>query len=623
MNNKESFYLTTPIYYVNGVPHLGTAYTTIASDSLARFMRMNGKDVWFLTGLDEHGQKIAQAAEAEGKTPQQWVDEVAPKFKNAWAALGVEYNDFIRTTEERHIRGVQQFFQEVYDRGFIYKDTYKGYYCVPDETFFTDEQLAEFAEAQTAEGKPATSEDGSPLCPDCGRALTFVEEENLFFKLSAFEQPLLDYYEQNPDFIQPEIRRNEVVSFVRSGLKDLSVSRTTFDWGIPIPFAPGHVSYVWVDALLNYITALGYGSSDAADIENFNRRWPAQIQFVGKDIIRFHCVIWPAMLMAAGLALPRKVFAHGFLLTKGEKMSKSKGNAMDPLELAKVFSVDGYRYYFLSDVQFGADGSISLERMLQVYNADLANSWGNLCSRALNMTTKYLEGKTPELWEKTVTRLTEEMGNPLAALVAGGSCTAESGTLADEEETKPDGQGSELSDELGSELPNGLESELSNGQGGESREHEKRASLHARYAAALSVEDYSGALAVAMELVNAANLYIEQSAPWALAKVAAAEAEEAAARGENLAEAQAPTQADRLAFVLYNVLESMRITALLFAPVMPATSAEVWKRLGLDDLFAIDNQAAACVWGGLPAGLTITIGEPLFMRLTEKDVFAA
>jgi methionyl-tRNA synthetase len=564
MSNKESFYLSTPIYYVNGVPHLGTAYTTIASDSLARFMRMNGRDVWFLTGLDEHGQKIAQTAEKEGKTPQQWVDEVAPKFTSAWAALGVEYNDFIRTTEERHIRGVQRFFQELFDRGHIYKDTYKGYYCVPDETFFTDEQLAEFAEIQEGEGRPSTAEDGSPLCPDCGRALTYVEEENLFFRLSAFEQPLLDYYEANPDFIQPEIRKNEVISFVKGGLKDLSVSRTTFDWGVPIPFAPGHVSYVWVDALINYITAVGYGSDDPASIELFNKRWPAQIHFVGKDIIRFHCVIWPALLMAAGLELPRKVFAHGFLLTKGEKMSKSKGNAMDPLELARVFSVDGYRYYFLSDVQFGADGSISLERMLQVYNADLANSWGNLCSRALNMTTKYLEGKTPELWEKTTARLTEEMGNPLAALIADG--------------------------------------------------------LHARYATALAAEDYSGALAAAMELVDAANLYIEQSAPWALAKAAAAEAEEAARAGEDLEAATAPTQADRLAFVLYNVLESMRIAALLFAPVMPATSTEVWKRLGLEDIFAIDDQAAACTWGGLPAGLNITIGEPLFMRLAEKDV---
>jgi len=374
---------------------------------------------------------------------------------------------------------------------------------------------------------------------------------------------LLDYYEAHPGFIQPEIRKNEVLSFVKSGLKDLSVSRTAFSWGVPIPFAPGHVSYVWVDALLNYITAIGYGGDTPKEKERFARYWPAQIQFVGKDIIRFHCVIWPAMLMAAGLELPYTVFAHGFLLTKGEKMSKSKGNAMDPLTLVKVFSVDGYRYYFLRDVQFGTDGSISLERMLQVYNADLANSWGNLCSRTLNMTAKYLEGKTPELWEITSKRLTREMGNPLAKLVEEG--------------------------------------------------------LHSRYAAAFSSEDYSGAMDVVMELVDAANLYIEQSAPWALAKAASAEAAEFASRGERLEDAKAPTQADRLSFVLYNILESMRIIALLFAPVMPESSAEIWRRLGLGSIHSVVDQAAACFWGGLSANLSTTIGEPLFMRLTEDD----
>jgi len=564
MNNKEKFFLTTPIYYVNAAPHLGTAYTTVASDALARFMRSNGRDVRFLTGLDEHGQKIEQAAQAEGKTAQQWVDEVAPKFKHAWETLQITYDDFIRTTEERHTQGVQHFFEVLHEKGHIYLDTYQGYYCVPDETFFSDEQLSEFAETRESEGLPSKHEDGSPLCPDCQRPLGYVEEENLFFKLSAFEQPLLNYYDTHPDFIQPEIRRNEVLSFVRSGLKDLSVSRTTFSWGVPIPFAPGHVSYVWVDALLNYITALGYGSEEPEDQERFAKYWPADIQFVGKDIIRFHCVIWPAMLMAAGLELPKTVFAHGFLLTKGEKMSKSKGNAMDPFTLIDLFSVDGYRYYFLRDVQFGTDGSISLERMLQVYNADLANSWGNLCSRALNMTAKYLDGKTPELWDKTTERFTEEMGNPLAQLVGEG--------------------------------------------------------LHSRYAAAFSAEDYSGAMDAVMELVDAANLYIEKSAPWTLAKAASTEAEEAALRGEDLADAKAPTQADRLSFVLYNVLESMRIIAALFAPVMPDSSAEVWRRLGLGDILAADNQEATCAWGGLPASLATTVGEPLFMRLSEDDI---
>jgi methionyl-tRNA synthetase len=308
------------------------------------------------------------------------------------------------------------------------------------------------------------------------------------------------------------------------------------------------VSYVWVDALINYITAIGYGSDDPVLQAEFEKRWPCQVHFVGKDIIRFHCVIWPAMLMAAGIEPPRRVFAHGFLLTKGEKMSKSRGNATSPLELAKVFSVDGYRYYFLTDVQFGADGSISLERMVQVYNADLANSWGNLCSRTFNMTAKYLDGVVPDLWEKTTERLTREMGNPLAELAAG---------------------------------------------------------LYERYARAMNDIDYSGALATVMELCDRANLYIEESAPWNLAKAAAAET---------------PAATDRLSFVLYNILESIRIMALLFAPVMPTTSAEVFRRLGLGDVFACGDLRAAARWGVLPAGNRVIIGEPLFPRLKEDEL---
>jgi methionyl-tRNA synthetase len=564
--NGNSYYLTTPIYYVNGVPHLGTAYTTIASDALARFERMDGRDTWFLTGLDEHGQKVAQAAEIEGITPQEWVDSVAPKFLDTWQALSISNDDFIRTTEQRHIRGVQCFFEQMRANGFIYQDTYEGFYCVPDETFFTDEQLADFAATEGAEGRPSVAEDGAKLCPDCGRPLSFVQEDNLFFRLSAFQERLLAYYEENPGFICPEIRRNEVVSFVKSGLKDLSVSRTTFDWGVPIPFAPGHVSYVWVDALINYITAVGYGSSDPVEQAEFEKRWPCQVHFVGKDIIRFHCVIWPAMLMAAGIEPPRKVFAHGFLLTKGEKMGKSKGNAMAPLELVKLFSVDGYRYYFLTDVQFGADGSISLERMVQVYNADLANSWGNLCSRTLNMTVKYLDGIVPELWEKTTARLTREMGNPLAGLVEG---------------------------------------------------------LYERYARAMGAIDYSGALAAVMELCDRANLYIEESAPWRLAKEAEVEAEaeaEAAEAATAPTAPTAPTAADQLSFVLYNLLEAIRIMALFFAPVMPNSSTEVLQRLGLGSPFDVDDLAAASAWGGLPAGNRVTVGEPLFPRLREDEL---
>ena len=565
---NESYYLTTPIYYVNGAPHLGTAYTTIASDALARFQRMDGRDCWFLTGLDEHGQKVAQAAAAEGVSPQQWVDSIAPKFTSAWQALDISYDDFIRTTEPRHIQGVQRFFERMRENGYIYQDNYEGFYCVPEETFFTDEQLSDFAEAAAAEGRPAQDAEGAKLCPDCGRPLSFVQEENLFFKLSAFQDKLLAYYDANSDFICPEIRRNEVVSFVKSGLKDLSVSRTTFDWGVPIPFAPGHVSYVWVDALINYITAVGYGSDDPAMQAEFAKRWPCQVHFVGKDIIRFHCVIWPAMLMAAGIEPPRKIFAHGFLLTKGEKMSKSRGNVMSPLELSKLFSVDGYRYYFLTDVQFGADGSISLERMLQVYNADLANSWGNLCSRAFNMTAKYLGGRVPQLWDKTTAWLSKDMGNPLASLAA---------------------------------------------------------QLYPRYAAAMGNIDYSGALAAVMELCNRANLYVEECAPWSLAKLAADEAAAAEiAAAPEAPESGRPTAEDRLSFVLYNLLESIRIMALLFAPVMPSTSAEVWRRLGLGDVFATGGSGQslqqACAWGGLPAGNAVEVGEPLFPRLKEDEL---
>ena len=557
-----SYYLTTPIYYVNDVPHLGTAYTTIAADALARFQRLNGNDTWFLAGLDEHGQKIAQTAAAQGVTPQQWVDSIAPKFIEAWRGLNISNDDFIRTTEARHTRGVQRFFETLYANGAIYKDTYQGHYCVSDETFFTPEQLADFAQERAAQNLPAADADGHPLCPDCQRPLAFVEEENLFFRLSDYQDRLLDYYDAHPDFICPEIRRNEVVSFVQGGLKDLSVSRTAFDWGVPIPFAPGHVSYVWVDALLNYMTAVGYGSDEPADQAMFAKRWPAQIHFVGKDIIRFHCVIWPAMLMAAGLEPPHQVFAHGFLLSKGEKMSKSRGNVISPQDLAERFSVDGYRYFFLADVQFGADGSISLERMTQVYNADLANSWGNLCSRTFNMLKKYRGSEVPGLWPKTDAALTRRLGNPLRDVAE---------------------------------------------------------QLYDDYAAAMNAIDFAAAMRAAMRLVDAANLYIEQSAPWTLAKAAATEAAEAAAAGISLDDAKAPTKNDELDFVLYNLLEAIRIAALAFAPVMPQSSVEVWRRLGLTGLLDCTGLKEALAWGGLPAGNQVTVGDPLFLRLDTSN----
>jgi len=514
---RPSFYLTTPIYYVNAVPHLGTAYTTIAADALARYRRMTGHDVHFLTGLDEHGQKVAEAAERNGSTPQDWVDTIAPKFLDTWRLLDISNDDFVRTTEERHTRGAQAFLQVLKDAGDIYPGHYEGWYCLPDETFYTEDQLGE-----------------GGCCPQCGREVQLVSEDNWFFRLSAYQDRLLEYYAAHPEFVQPESRRNEVLSFVNSGLRDLSVSRTAFTWGIPLPFDPEHVMYVWFDALLNYVTAVGYGDPERAD--EFARRWPAQMHFVGKDIIRFHCVIWPAMLMAAGLPLPETVFAHGFLLTRGEKMSKSKGNAVSPEELVERFGVDAYRYYFLRDVQFGADGSISMESMVQRYNGDLANDWGNLVSRLLNMTEKYFGGVVPE---------------------------------------RPSGDDRADADLIGI-----------------------AADLPGRVEARMREVDYAGALEAAWDLVKRANRYIEDSAPWNLAK--------------------SEETRSRLAAVMYNALEAVRLCALFIAPVMPRASREVWRRLGLGDPLEVTDLDAAARWGGMPAGVKVEKGEPLFPRIVEE-----
>ena len=532
MADKPSFYITTPIYYVNAAPHLGTAYCTILCDVMARYKRAMGYDVKFLTGLDEHGEKVQQAAEEHGMTPQEWCDSLAPAFHEIWHTLEISNDDFIRTTEPRQIAAVTSLWNRMKEAGYIYKGSYDGWYCVPEETYFTETQVAKADEERHTEGQH--------LCPDCGRPLQRVQEESWFFKLSAFQDRLLALYDEHPDFVMPDFRMNEVRTFVEGGLKDISVSRTSFDWGIPVPFDEKHVTYVWFDALLNYCTAVGFGNPEMAD--EFARRWPAQFNVVGKDIIRFHCVIWPAMLMAIGEALPEHVFAHGFLMVRDDetgqtrKMSKSLGNAIAPQDVIDLLGIEGYRYYFMTDCVPGEDGGISFGRMEQVYNADLANSWGNLVSRSLNMSAKYFDGKTPELAEGWAAA-----ANPLKDIADG---------------------------------------------------------IVERYAARMDRFEFVAAKDEIMDLVHAANHYIEDSMPWAVAKD--------------------PARADELAAIIANLLETIRICAHLLAPFMPATSEEVLRRMSLEDEAGTEDLAAACAWGGIKGGVTVTKGDALFPRLGGK-----
>ena len=536
--SKGTYTFTTPIYYVNAAPHLGTAYTTIAADTVARYQRMNGYDVGFVTGMDEHGQKVADTAASKGMSPQDWCDSMEPAFRDTWELLNITYTDFVRTTEPRQHRSVQKFWNDLYEKGWLYKGSYEGWYCVHEETYYAESDLEK-------------NEEGEFVCPDCKRPVQLMAsgEENWFFKLSEFQQPLLDFYASHPDFIRPESRRNEIVTFVEGGLKDLSISRSTFDWGIPLPFDEGHVAYVWADALLAYFTGIGYADPDRPG--EFDSRWPMQYHFVGKDITRFHCVIWPAMLLAQGLEPAHTVFGHGFLLTKGEKMSKSKGNALSPQDMVRVFGVDAYRYYFMSDVQFGHDGSISMERMVQVYNNELANTWGNLVNRVLNMTKKYFGGIVPAVNPDLV-------GGPML----------ESNPLRD----------------------------VADG-------------LYAEFDRCMSEVDFTGAVAAVQKLAQAANLYVDEMAPWALAK--ACKSEDDAERVEAGA---------KLAAVMYNLLESLRIIALYLAPLAPNTSAEVWRRLELGSPVDVTDIESATAWGQLPVGNHTQVGDPLFPRLDVEEL---
>src|SRR5215813_2769458 len=394
MDNSGKFYITTPIYYVNARPHIGHTYTTVVCDTIARRQRMMGYDTWFLTGTDEHGEKIERSASAAGCKPKAFADKVSGEFRQLWDRMKLSYDDFIRTTEPRHMRGVQALFQRLKDRGYIYKGSYSGQYCVYDELYVE------------------VSEPGAP-CPECGRPTETVQEENYFFKLSAMEEPLLKLYTENPEFIRPETRRNEVISFVRSGLRDLSVSRTTFTWGIPVPGDEKHVIYVWFDALANYITALGYGSDNPEDRAKLDRYWPADVHMIGKEIVRFHCVHWPAFLLAAGIPLPKTIVAHGWLLFEESKMSKSRGNIVRSETILDVLGADALRYFLLREVVFGNDGSFSFDALVQRYNSDLANGLGNLASRTLAMITRYFQGEVPYPSHKAAHTAEEDL---LAAL---------------------------------------------------------------------------------------------------------------------------------------------------------------------------------------------------------------
>ncbi len=374
--SKGKFYITTAISYPNGDPHIGHAYEALATDALARFKRLDGYDTRFLTGVDEHGQKIVQTAQKLGRTPEEFVNEMTPKFQAMVKALNCSNDDFIRTTEERHKKSVQELWRRMAANGDIYLDKYSGWYSVRDEAYFGEDEL--------------TERDGKKFAPT-GAEVEWMEEESFFFRLGAYQDKLLAHYEAHPEFIGPRERRNEVISFVKSGLQDLSVSRTTFDWGVPVPDAPGHVMYVWVDALTNYLSACGFPDENAPEM----KYWPADVHIIGKDIIRFHAIYWPAFLMSAGVELPKRVFGHGFLFNKGEKMSKSVGNVIDPFSIVEHYGVDQVRYFFLREVPFGQDGNYSHEAFVNRINADLANDIGNLAQRSLSMIYKNCEGKIP------------------------------------------------------------------------------------------------------------------------------------------------------------------------------------------------------------------------------------
>ncbi len=496
-----NFSLTTPIYYVTAKPHLGHAYTTIIGDAIARWHRLMGDDVNFLTGTDEHGLKIQQAAEAAGKTPQQFVDEIAPLYEQAWKKLNISNDDFIRTTEPRHAAGVAKLLQACYDAGDIELGTYTGLYCVPCEEYYTEDELV----------------DG--LCPIHKLPVDFVEEENYFFRLSRFEDRLLEHYASHPDAMTPDFRGNEAIGLIKGGLRDFSISRTSLKWGIPIPWNPDHVAYVWFDALTNYMSAVGYGTDDA----RFAQWWPVDYHLIGKDILRHHCVYWPAMLMSAGIDVPKGWGIGGWLLVGGEKMSKTSGNVVNPLDLVDDIGVDGFRYYVLAETPYGQDGDFTYEGLLGRYNSDLANNLGNLLSRVATVVAKKCDGIGPA----------PSADSPLAVAAAAAFENTSAGWLS----LQP-----------------------------------------------------SRALEATWSLIRATNAYLETNEPWKSEPGPAVDT------------------------VMGDALEALRIVALLASPAVPATSQQVWQRIGLSGLVVDQRLPDDASWGGYPGGLIVIKGEPMFPR---------